>query len=192
MEEKKSRKSGKKVGILLTLLFIAPFSVAAVNSLTGHSFMQIGLSHYILWILIALLWIVILVVFFWLVSRQKVRQETISDSDQRKHNIAMVVIIAMGYFPMRIIVRSCLDIPYLSDPAVVELHDIDLVSDTPDGSYTYTIDGVDEENRKYRFNIGRKYYSELIDAGHGNAVVEISYLPHTDNVMSVRITTEEA
>lgn len=192
MEEKKSRKSGKKVGILLTLLFIAPFSVAAVNSLTGHSFMQIGLSHYILWILIALLWIVILVVFFWLVSRQKVRQKTISDSDQRKYNIAMVVIIAMGYFPMRIIVRSCLDIPYLSDPAVVELHDIDLVSDTPDGSYTYTIDGVDEENRKYRFNIGRKYYSELIDAGHGNAVVEISYLPHTDNVMSVRITTEEA
>jgi hypothetical protein len=192
MEEKKSRKSGKKMGILLILLFIAPFSVAAVNSLTGHSFMQIGLSHYILWILIALLWIVILVVFFWLVSRQKVRQETISDSDQRKHNIAMVVIIAMGYFPMRIIVRSCLDIPYLSDPAVVELHDIDLVSDTPDGSYIYTIDGVDEENRKYRFNIGRKYYSELIDAGHGNAVVEISYLPHTDNVMSVRITTEEA
>jgi hypothetical protein len=192
VEDKKNRKSGNWIGIFLILLFILPFALAVANSLTGHTFLQIGLSHYILWILISLLWVVILVVFLWLASRQKTRQETISDSERRKYNIAIVVIIAMGFFPIRIIIQSCLDIPYLSNPAVVELHDIDLVSDTSDGSYIYTIDGVDGENHKYRFDIGRQYYSELMDAGHGDAIVEISYLPHTDNVMSVRITKEEA
>lgn len=103
----------------------------------------------------------------------------------------IVFCIAVSVLCVRPIV---LDIPYLSHPETMYLSDLEF-EDSTNGEYLnfYYLIGMGTDKHMHRFSVSEERMEEgqeLVQASDPPVYAKVSYLPHTDTVMTLEYTTE--
>lgn len=75
------------------------------------------------------------------------------------------------------------DIPYLSDPSVVNLTNITTDYDDSGDDTTYYVRGVDEEGTRYSFSVSTDMWQHYSNGNH--PLVTVTYLPNSKVVLSM-------
>lgn len=93
--------------------------------------------------------------------------------------------IALAVIGVICLFMVLMDLPYLSHPETVALHEINGGRSSSDEGIGYFISGRKENGLEKSFRISHKTFKGL--NGKNQKAVEIEYLPHTDTVLQIHM-----
>lgn len=108
--------------------------------------------------------------------------------------VCAAVICVLLAFSVACLRSLVLDLPYLHQPAVARLDQLHFEQDVVnDGGSRYSLEGVTPDGTVLSFPVSRRVFHSGLDAvGSGRELqAEITYLPHTDVLLSLDYLTPE-
>lgn len=101
---------------------------------------------------------------------------------ERQRPLGVVIIVLMVAAALMFVAKPLLDVPYLFNPAVVELHDVEAVESTGNDRTYYSLRGTDETGKPWTFRINHDTYRAWDE---DRTTATITGLPRTQVTLSI-------
>ena len=191
-DRKKSyeRQANIAVGLLIFIICGIP-SILTIVFLwfMRNDALSMGITGFVQEIIYRLLGIMTAIVV--VIGIKKTVQNKSSAVKRMAMAAGIVLCIAVSVLCMRTIV---LDIPYLSHPETMYLSDLEFEDDTNyEYSNFYYVRGMGADKHMHSFNVSEermKEGQELARASDRPVYARVTYLPHTETVMTLEYTTK--
>ena len=122
-------------------------------------------------------------------------KKTVQNKSSAVKRMAMAAGIVLCIAVSALLVRPLvLDIPYLSHPETMYLSDLEFEDDTNyEYSNFYYVRGMSADNHMHSFNVSERRMEEgqeLVQTSNQPIYARVTYLPHTETVMTLEYVTE--
>ena len=190
-DRKKSyaRQANIAVGLLIFIICGIPILLMFALSWFLSDARSMGMMGFVQAIIYRLLGIMTAIVV--VIGIKKTVQNKSSAVKRMAMAAGIVLCIAVSVLCMRTIV---LDIPYLSHPETMYLSDLEFEDDTNyEYSNFYYVRGIGADKHMHSFNVSEermKEGQELARASDRPVYARVTYLPHTETVMTLEYTTK--
>ena len=183
------RKANSAVGLLIFIIcgiLVLPLFALSWLLSDARSMGMMGFVQAIIYRLLVIMTAIVVVI-----GIKKTVQNKSSAVKRMAMAAGIVLCIAVSVLCMRTIV---LDIPYLSHPETMYLSDLEFEADTNyEYSNFYYVRGMGADKHMHSFNVSEERMEEgqaLVQASNRSVYAEITYLPHTETVMTLEYTTK--